>query len=471
MSRPAAAAFLIFALATAVSPAAAQLPQRSPRAAAAMPSSYRAPLCQLSGSGADDGISRLKSALAADRPDARASELEKGRASLNDAIVHGGADGSSAAWHALAEIYLYQGDLVGADSALRRAQAISPGCAPAIDSLRTNVWTALASAGGDLAQGGANDSALALFKQAVIIHPEKSVSLLSAGILLAKVGQTDSSIVYFQRAAAAAEREDLPDMRKQATRDLAAMLERAGRHQEAVAALEHYLAWQPDDHEVQRALALAYRAAGRTEEARALEAKLGAAPTATPDDALRAAVSLYQEQKFAEAAAAFERAHAASPYNREALRGLAASYQELNDGPKLVDAAGKLVDVEPLNVDALRLLAVGYQLTNQPDRAMETARQLVGCVTAVSIDQFRITADSAVLTSTATGQAAESSTGKPTPPAATALVFEFLDAAGTVVSSKDVVIPALKPNETTPVSVRVPGKGIVAWRYRRKPSP
>jgi tetratricopeptide (TPR) repeat protein len=459
------------AIGAAARPSVAQAPLRSVRAAAAMPAAYSGPLCELKGEGADESLIHLREALNADQPDRRAHELDKGRESLVNAIVKDKRDKSSTAWYTVAQIYLYQGDVVGADSALRHVQEISPKCAQPLEALRYMIWAPLINAGADFAKAGANDSALALFQEAAAIYPEKPQAALSAGVILANGGQTDSAIVYFERAAAAAERANLVEERNQATRNLAAMLQRAERHQEAAAALERYLEWQPDDEEVKRGLAFSYRALGRTDEARALEGQLGAAPTATSEDALHAAVNLYQEHKYAEAAEAFERVRAAAPYSREALLGLAASYQELNDGPKLVEAAGKLVEREPLSVDALRLLGVGYQLTKQSDQAVETAKRLVGMVTSVAVQRFTASADSATFTATATGRAAETIAGKPIPPAATALVFEFVDSQGNVVFAEDVQIPPLKPNEAFLLTVQGHGKGIVAWRYRRKMSP
>lgn len=460
----------MFAFGAAAAPADAQLPLRSQRAAAAMPTAYSDPHCQLSGSSADDAVLHLQAALVADQPEIRASELEQGRANLYEAILRKNRNGSAKVWYTLAQIYLYQGDLAGGDSALRHAQALAPACAPVLDSLRYMVWAPLVNAGADFAKAGANDSALVLFQQAAAIYPDQPHPLLSAGILLANAGRIDSAIVYFERAATAAEHANLTEQRNQATRNLAAMLQRTGRHQEAAAALQRYLEWQPDDREAKRGLAVAYRAIGRTAEARALESELGAAPAETPDDALRVAVNLYQEQKFAEAAEAFARVRAAFPYNRDAIRGLAASYQELNDGPRLVEAAGRLVELEPLSVDALRLLSVGYQLTKQTDRAVEVATRLVGSVTGVTVGQLRVTGDSASVAVNAIGRAAETASGKRVPPSATAVVFDFVDAQGEVVASRDVVIPALKPNEAATLTVQARGKGIVAWRYRRKAS-
>jgi tetratricopeptide (TPR) repeat protein len=435
-----------------------------------MPAAYSDPACQLKGKyyRITDAQIHLHEALTTDKADKRARELDKGKQDLLDAITKSKQGKSSTAWYILAQIYLYQGDVVGADSALRHTEAVSPECAAPVEALRNSIWVPLVNAGVEFTKSGANDSALTLFRQAAAIFPEKPQAMLSAGVVFANNGQTDSAIVWFERAAAAAERGDFTDERNRATHNLAAMLQRAERHQEAAAALEKYLAWFPEDDSAKRALAVSYRATGRTGKARALEGQVGTSDDATPEDAMRIAITFYEEKKYAEAVEAFERAWAAAPYSRDAVFGLAAGYLALEDGPRLVEVARKLLEIEPLSTEALRLLGAGYKLTKQPDQAVEAAKQLVGLVTGLVVNQFTTSADSAILTATATGRAAETVAGKRVPPAATELVFEFVDATNNVVASDEVLIPALKRDKTAAIAAHGQGKEIVGWRYRRK---
>ena len=76
-------------------------------------------------------------------------------------------------------------------------------------------------------------------------------------------------------------------------------------------------------------------------------------------------VNLYNDKKFAEAAAAFEKAAAAEPYNRDALSNLSNTYLALKNGPKLLATATKLVAIEPLNETALKLQGEGYKQSRQ----------------------------------------------------------------------------------------------------------
>ena len=98
--------------------------------------------------------------------------------------------------------------------------------------------------------------------------------------------------------------------------------------------LEKYVGWVPKDVEVKRALASSYRATGQNDKAKAIEKEVGAAPPAAgpaaaaapPPDQMNAAMALYNEKKYAEAAAAFEKVLVTEPNNRDALYGLANAY-------------------------------------------------------------------------------------------------------------------------------------------------
>jgi hypothetical protein len=48
------------------------------------------------------------------------------------------------------------------------------------------------------------------------------------------------------------------------------------------------------------------------------------------------------------------------------------------------------------------------------------------------------------------------------------LTFEFVDAAGAVVGTKEVVVPALKAGATHAIEFEVAGENIHGWRYTAK---
>jgi tetratricopeptide (TPR) repeat protein len=318
-----------------------------------------------------------------------------------------------------------------------------------------------------------NDSALALYRQANTIYRDKPLAFLNAGVIIANAGQPDSATFYFQKASEIAEQTNAIEDRNLATRNWGALLQRAGRHQDAIPVLEKYVGWVPGDVDVKRALASSYRSTGQNDKAAAIEKEVGVAPAApTPAGSaaaaqMSAAIALYNEKKYGEAAAAFEQVIAVEPYNRDALYGLSNAYVGLKS-PKLAQAAAQLVAIEPLNDDAVRMLANGQRLAKKEALANKTATQLIGMPTTVKVTQFAPTAAGASVTGTATGREAQTTQGKPVAPKPYALVFEFLDGKGTVIANQEVQVPALKPGESQPLEAKAEGSGIAAWRYKQK---
>jgi tetratricopeptide (TPR) repeat protein len=183
---------------------------------------------------------------------------------------------------------------------------------------------------------------------------------------------------------------------------------------------------------------------------------------------MSAGVNAYNDKKFADAAAAFEKVVAAEPNNREALNNLSNTYLALKDGPKLAATAGKLVAMEPMNENALKLQGEGYRKSAKVDDAVKIAEQVLALPADVKASAFSATGSGASLTLTATGRAAQTPAGKALPAVAVPIVVEFLDGAGTVVGSQDAQVPALAAGASQEVKVAGQGSGITAWRYKRK---
>jgi tetratricopeptide (TPR) repeat protein len=442
----------------------------------ALPTKYVAPTCALKAGHfkVQSGATYLKTGIETQLPENRARALNSGKKVLLDAMEQNKQEKNPAAWYYLGRIYLQQGDIVAADSALTTAENLSPGCKEDISKVRYTGWVPLVNAGIDFTKKENNDSALALYREANTIYRDKPVAYLSSGVILANTGQTDSAIVYFQKASEIAERTNAVEDRNTATRNWGALLQRAGRHQEAVPVLEKYVGWVPGDAEVKRALAASYHATGQTDKAQALEKEVGAAPAGAGQPAtgaaagqMNTAVSLYNEKKYAEAAAGFEQVIAAEPYNRDALYGLANAYLGMKS-PKLSDAAGRLVAIEPLNDDIVRMLANGQRLAKKETLANKTATQLMSMPTSVKVTRFAPTAQGATITGTGTGREAMTAQGKPVAAKPASLVFEFLDPKGAVLANQEVEVPALKPGESHPIEVKAQAAGIAAWRYKQK---
>jgi tetratricopeptide (TPR) repeat protein len=447
------------------------------RVAKGMPSKYTAPTCGVKSGHfkVQSGATYLKTGIETEVPENRVRALASGKKILLEALEQNDQGKNPALWYYLGRIYLQQGDIVGADSALTKAETMLPACKKDISEVRYAAWVPLINAGITFTKEQKNDSALALYREANSIYRDKSLAFLNAGVIYANAKQVDSAIANFQKASEIAEQTNAVEDRNSATRNWGALLQQAGRHQEAIPILEKYVGWMPKDVEVKRALANSYRATGQTDKAKAIDAEVGASPgaagqpvaAAASADEMGAAVQLYNEKKYTEAATAFEKVLSTEPYNRDALYGLANAYVGVKS-PKLADAATRLVGIEPSNEEAVRLLANGLRMAKKETQANKIAVQLLGMPTSVKITQFAPTADGATITGTATGREGQNAQGKPLVPKPITLIFEFLDPKGAVLSNQEVPVPALKAGESHPIEIKAQGTGIAAWRYKQK---
>ena len=456
-------------------PAAAQQPTVNNRVVQGLPSRYLPPACGMKEghSKVSSGATNLKTGVETASPAKKTRALASGQKALLEAIQQNGQEKNPAAWYYLGRVYLQQGDLAGADSAFTKAEALSPGCKQDISMQRYTGWVPLVNAGIDFAKQQKNDSALALFREANIIYRDEPQAYSSAAVILANNKMDDSAIVYLQKAADIATAANMVEDRNLATFNLAVIFQRQNRNEEAGAALERYLGWVPNDVPAKRALAEIYRATGKVDKAKAIDAEVGVDSTARPAASGQAApidtaIALYNAKKYDTAATAFEQIVAAEPYNRDALYGLANSYVALKKGPQLVQAATRLVAIEPLNNNVVRMLMTGQRLSKKEALANKTAMRLLAMPVSIAVIEFAPAADGASVKATATGREAQDSRGKPVAAKPFTVIFEFLDSKGTVVGNQEVQVPALKTGETHPIEAKAQGAGISAWRYKQK---
>jgi hypothetical protein len=141
----------------------------------------------------------------------------------------------------------------------------------------------------------------------------------------------------------------------------------------------------------------------------------------------------------------------------------------VKDGPKLVEYAEKLHQLEPANEDALKLLSNGYKLTKQTDKATGVGEKILSLPMHVAMKGFTLKATGATLEGTATGRdALDPKTTKPMTAKAQTLVIEFTDKSGAVISSQEVAVPPLAKDQTHDFSAEGKGEGITGYRYKVK---
>ena len=175
--------------------ATAQQATVNDRVAKAMPTKYEPAQCSIKPNHFKVGSAAgyLKSAIETDVPESKARILGQGEKVLLEAIQQNGQDKNPAAWYYLGRIYLTQGRLLPADTALTKAAQMAPDCAKEIDIYRRNAWVALVKGGSKFEEHKNIDSALALYQQAnMIFRGRRSLTTAPRTIFNTK-GQADSA--------------------------------------------------------------------------------------------------------------------------------------------------------------------------------------------------------------------------------------------------------------------------------------
>jgi tetratricopeptide (TPR) repeat protein len=417
-----------------------------------------------------DGLKDLRSSMSEKDPAKRAYALGQAQKKLSDAA--GNEPKNASAWLYLGRAYLYQGDLPGADSAFTKAEALAPDCKEDVQRYRQAAWVPLVNDGVDFVKADKTDSAAALFRAANTIYRGQPNGFAGLGVIFANQGQTDSAIVYLKKAADVANEANLPEDRNNATLNLGILLTRAKRYDEAVKALEQYRTWAPNDTSGAKQLAVAYRGAGQTDKAEALEKQFGIAPSevagsgAATTAAFNQGVEAFNAGKFGDAGTLFGQVFEKQPYNHDALLNQATAYFKGKDGRNLVTAATKLTELEPMNELAVQLLEQGYRMTQQTDKQVATVSQRRMLPVKVESKGVAISPSDLKLTMTATGRDARDAKDRPIKPAPVALTFELLGQDGSVLSTQNVTVPPLTPDATHEFTVEAKANGINGWRYK-----
>ena len=484
MNAQIASAFVL--LTVGATAAAAQQSTVNDRVAKSTPATYKPAQCNIKPGHFKVGSAAgyLKSAIETDVPESKVRILGQGEKVILEAMQQNGQEKNPAAWYYLGRIYLAQGRLAPADTALTKAQQLAPDCAKDIDVYRRNAWVALINAGSKFEEDKNVDSAFAMYRQANSIYRGSPIGLYRSASIWNDKGQPDSAAYYFGQAAAAVP-SNTTDTTDQKYRNNSAfsqgvLLLNAKKYDQAAPVFEQYLKWVPDDAQAKRGLAAAYRGLGQNDKAQALEKELvasggaagaggaGGGGGAGTGDVMSAGISLFKDKKYAEAATAFEKVVAAEPYNRDALSSLANTYLALGNGPKLLATAQRLVAIEPMSESALKLLGEGYKQSSKVDDAVKTAEQVLALPANVRAANFATGGSGASLTLTATGRAAQTPAGKPIAPVVVPITVEFINAGGQPVTTQDTQIPAVADGASQEVKVDAQGSGIAAWRYKRK---
>lgn len=229
----------------------------------------------------------------------------------------------------------------------------------------------------------------------------------------------------------------------------------------AIAAYQDVVAAEPTDPDQATALANLYLQAGRTGEAAgAFDSLLNHAAQVPPDQLVDIGRRLTQAGVWTAGARILNTALTTNPYNRSALFELASGAVARRDTATAVSASQRLVALDPANVQALRIASQAWDLRGRKDSA-QRYRVLADSVRTVDISVASMIAMGDAVTVTVVATNLHAAPSQPF-----GLVFELLDAKGTVVVTQPADVPALPAGGNRQFEVKGTGKGIVGWRYR-----
>src|SRR5881409_808144 len=229
----------------------------------------------------------------------------------------------------------------------------------------------------------------------------------------------------------------------------------------AISALQDYLAAYPGELDAAASLATLYAQSGRAAEAAAVFDSVAAhAQSFDPEELVTAGQRLMGQRLYRAGTRALAVALTKNPYRRDALYSLGVGYYQLRDSTRLLDVAPRLVQLDPLNRSSLKLLAAAWDLRGKHDSTLKYLAQADSLLAVeVTVSSFVPDSSGAALTLLATNL-------RPAPSKPFRLTVEFLDRQGKPVASEARELPAIAPQESQQLNLKVSGKGIVGWRYR-----
>ncbi len=419
--------------------------------------------------------------------DDKRSRMADAERLLNDAEKAGDVD-QSTLWYLFGELYVMKGDLVGADSAYRKVEAITdPECKAEVARRRRNQWVPLQNAGVEQMNAGNADSALALFRRSNVIYRAEPYAFLNMASIFVNKNQNDSAIVYYRAAAASSDLPRFAEARATALFNAARLVHRSAndtaairaeaqrrgvpdtavrneRLRTALAAYQDVLKQRPRDLQAQASVAGVLFSLHRPQEAQAVyDSMLAHADSMESIDLFDAGVALFRQQHYDLAARAIELGLAKNRCHRDALFNLANTYLAARDSVRLLDAARRLVAVDSMNRSSLQLLAAAEQRNGDTQGTLRMLMKRDSLPWEITVLRFE-EGDTSASIHAVVGNL------QPKPLSGFKLTIQFVSGACEPVAEQVVEIPDMNPNGSPGASYDFTltgnGRGIVAWKYK-----
>jgi tetratricopeptide (TPR) repeat protein len=390
--------------------------------------------------------------------------------------------------------------LAAADSAFDAVEAEQPGCkAETTEEQRRKPYAELVNAAVNAYNNRDVDSAHAKVQRALMIYPDYKLSYIAYNVL-GNIQQTKddnkSAAVSFRRMTELMKGDTaLVDERK-TTMILAAQLmtnegealegeAKKTAMNEVVAYMQEYLKEFPGDIRGQSTMARAQLLSGDAEAARRLFDEMVQNPDKYTDmNLFEAGVGAARAELNASAAALFEAGLKKNPYSRDGLFNLAAVHDAMGQHEKSVPVLERLIEVDPENPDNYQLWARYWQAKARALKAaadgkpesdpgfqayakanaslLEAFNKMQDAVVKVSFSLFSHDGGRHVLAGSVENRTEQEKSYT--------LKFQFLDATGAVLDSRDVPVEGVAGKGSKSFRVELTDKpGVVAFKYAPLP--
>ncbi len=390
-------------------------------------------------------------------------------------------------------------DLVAAaDSMFDVVEASNAECKAETEEPRRKIYAALVNDAVNLYNAQNVDSALKLARRGLSVYDDYPLAYIAYNIQgnsLQTKDSLDAAVASFTKMADLMKGDTaLVEERKNVMSGVSSVLlaqaeglegaAKTAKVAEATAFLQKYLEEFPGDPKAEAALARAQIMSGDPTAAERVFGQMVANPDKYNDQQLfEAGVNAARADKAKEAVALFEAGLKKNPYSRDALFNIALTQQKLENHAEAEKYLRELVKIDPENPEVYQVFALNYQslakkakdaAAKKPatspeaknyaamnDSLLHYFKRYQEAPVKVSFNLWSHDGTKHVLAGNLENltDAAKSYT----------LKFEFLDATGNVVTTKDAVLDAVGAKASKGFRVEAEGEGVVAFRYAPLP--
>jgi tetratricopeptide (TPR) repeat protein len=386
-------------------------------------------------------------------------------------------------------------DLVAAaDSMLDIVDASNPACKEETEAPRRKIYAALVNEAVNQYNTQNADSALVLARRGLSVYNDHKLAYIAYNIqgnALQTKDSLDGAIASFTKMAELMQGdttllEDRKNVMGSVSNVMLAQAEalegeaKTAKIAQVTAYLQKYLQEFPGDPKAEAALARAQIMSGDPTAAERVFGQMTANPDKYTDQQLfEAGVNAARAEKPKEAVALFEAGLKKNPYSRDALFNIALTQQKLENYAEAEKYLRQLAKIDPENPEVYQVFALNYQAlarkakdaaAKKPATSPEAAafkaandsllhyfQRFQDAPVKVTFNLWSHNEAKHVLAGTLENltDAAKSYTIK----------FEFLDASGKVVTTKDATLDGVAAKGSKAFRVEVEGDGVIAFRY------